>query len=160
MTIVFIVFQVRKDFFSMLRESSDVTRHSRWSEVKKKFESDYRYKAVEGSALREDYFRDYVKILKEERRREKDKRDKRDRDSYRDRSRERERSRERDRDRDRERDRSRERSERKKHRSEEKEQNEHEKEVIDFLFFFRSFEIPIIAVCYRRECILWILYVV
>lgn len=57
----------------MLKECKDVDRHSRWSDVKKKLDSDPRYKAVDGSSTREDYFRDFIKILKDERRKEKDK---------------------------------------------------------------------------------------
>ncbi|CAH0763000.1 unnamed protein product [Bemisia tabaci] len=75
--------QVRKDFFALLRESSEVTRHSRWSEVKKKLDNDSRYRAVDSSSTREDWFREYIKILKDERKREKEKdrdKDKKDRD--------------------------------------------------------------------------------
>lgn len=57
----------------MLKECKDVDRHSRWSDVKKKLDSDPRYKAVDGSSTREDYFRDFIKVLKDERRKEKDK---------------------------------------------------------------------------------------
>lgn len=65
--------QVRKDFLALLRETSEIDRHSRYSEIKKKIDSDPRYKAVESSSLREDLFRDYIHELKEERRRQKDK---------------------------------------------------------------------------------------
>lgn len=102
---------MRKDFFSLLKESPDVDRHSRWGEVKKKLDSDQRYKAVESGAQREDWFREFIKQLKDERKKEKDRRE-----------RERERK---DRDRDRE-----ERRERKKEKEEEKE-NKPEKEVED-----------------------------
>lgn len=47
-------------------------RHARWIDVKKKIDSDSRYKAVESSSLREDYFREYCKMVKEERKKEKD----------------------------------------------------------------------------------------
>lgn len=102
---------MRKDFFSLLKESPDVDRHSRWGDVKKKLDSDPRYKSVESSAQREDWFREYIKQLKDERKKEKDRRE-----------RERERK---DRDRDRE-----ERRERKKEKEEEKE-NKPEKEIED-----------------------------
>lgn len=50
----------------MLREN-DIDRHQRWSDVKKKIdEKDSRYKAVGDSITREDYFHDYCKMLKDE----------------------------------------------------------------------------------------------
>lgn len=75
----------------MLREHSDIDRHSRWMDIKKKLDNDGRYKAVGDSILREDYFYDYLKVLKEERRERKkekehkkekksEKKDKKDRD--------------------------------------------------------------------------------
>jgi transcription elongation regulator 1 len=61
----------------MLREHSDIDRHSRWMDIKKKLDGDARYKAVGDSILREDYFYDYLKVLKEEKReRKKEKKDK------------------------------------------------------------------------------------
>lgn len=59
------------DFIALLKEKS-VDRHARWQDAKKKVETDSRYKAVESSAFREDYFREYCKIVKEERKKEKD----------------------------------------------------------------------------------------
>lgn len=56
-----------------MREHSDIDRHSRWPDVKKRIDSDARYRAVENSMLREDYFHDYCKILKDEKRKQKDK---------------------------------------------------------------------------------------
>uniref|UniRef100_A0A0A9Z774 Transcription elongation regulator 1 n=4 Tax=Lygus hesperus TaxID=30085 RepID=A0A0A9Z774_LYGHE len=56
----------------MLKETPDIDRHTRWSEVKKKMDSDPRYKAVESSLQREDWFREHIKRLKEERKREKE----------------------------------------------------------------------------------------
>ncbi|XP_014259176.1 transcription elongation regulator 1-like isoform X1 [Cimex lectularius] len=67
--------QVKKDFITMLKESSEVDRHSRWSEVKKKLDSDPRYKAVDSSMQREDWFREFIKHLKDERKREKDRKE-------------------------------------------------------------------------------------
>lgn len=64
----------------MLYESPDVDRHSRYSEVKKKLSSDPRYKAVDSSTTREDWFREHIKHLKEERKKDKE-RDRRDRKS-------------------------------------------------------------------------------
>lgn len=60
--------QLKTDFITLLKETSGLDRHSRWSETKKKLDSDPRYKAVDSSSRREDWFRDYVKHLKEEKR--------------------------------------------------------------------------------------------
>lgn len=58
--------QIRKEFFELLREN-DIDRHQRWSDVKKKIDDkDSRYKAVGDSITREDYFHDYCKMLKDE----------------------------------------------------------------------------------------------
>ncbi|XP_046625933.1 transcription elongation regulator 1 isoform X1 [Neodiprion virginianus] len=64
--------QVKKDFLTMLREHKDIDRHSHWSDCKKKLESDWRYRLVESATAREDWFRDYIRILKEERKKEKE----------------------------------------------------------------------------------------
>lgn len=66
-------FQVKKEFFAMLREHKDIDRHSHWSDCKKKLESDWRYRVVESASTREDWFRDYVRMLKDERKKEKEK---------------------------------------------------------------------------------------
>lgn len=68
--------QAKKDFMAMLKElatdpESGIDRHSRWTEVKKKFETESRYKAVDSSTLREDFFLDFVHDLKEEHRKKK-----------------------------------------------------------------------------------------
>lgn len=60
----------------MLREHSDIDRHSHWSDVKRKVDSDARYKAVDSHGMREDWFREYCRILKEEKRRRKDEKEK------------------------------------------------------------------------------------
>ncbi|KAG5880875.1 hypothetical protein JTB14_038086 [Gonioctena quinquepunctata] len=75
---------VKKDFIAMLREHSDIDRHSHWSEVKRKVDSDARYKAVDSHGLREDWFREYCKILKEEKKRakEKDREHKREKEKH------------------------------------------------------------------------------
>ncbi|KAF5276039.1 hypothetical protein FQA39_LY00835 [Lamprigera yunnana] len=65
--------QIKKDFFLLLREHSDIDRHARWSDVKKKLDSDSRYKAVESSGQREDWFREYCKLLKDEKKKAKEK---------------------------------------------------------------------------------------
>lgn len=62
----------------MLKENPDIDRHTRWSEIKKKIDSDARYKAVDSSLQREDWFREHIKRLKEERKREKEGRSSRD----------------------------------------------------------------------------------
>ena len=61
------------------------SRHSRWGDVKKKFDSDPRYKTVESSSLKEDYFMDFVHDLKDDHR-TKSKKDKKDRKRSRSRS--------------------------------------------------------------------------
>lgn len=70
----------------------DIDRHSRWTDVKKRIDSDSRYRAVDSSLLREDYFLDYCKILraeKDEKKKSKDKerdrKDKKDKKSDKDR---------------------------------------------------------------------------
>lgn len=55
----------------MLREHTEIDRHTHWMDIKKKLDGDSRYKAVNDSVLREDYFYDYIKILKEERKKKK-----------------------------------------------------------------------------------------
>ncbi|XP_033222596.1 transcription elongation regulator 1 isoform X2 [Belonocnema kinseyi] len=65
--------QVKKDFISLLKEHKDIDRHSHWSDCKKKLETDWRYRCVESASAREDWFRDYIRSLKEERKKEKDK---------------------------------------------------------------------------------------
>lgn len=68
--------KLKTDFILLLKEQSDLDRHSRWSETKKKIDSDPRYKAVDSSSRREDWFRDYVKNLDDD----SDDDDKRDRE--------------------------------------------------------------------------------
>lgn len=66
----------------MIREHSDIDRHARWSDVKKKLDTDSRYKAVDSSSQKEDWFREYCKILKDEKKKakEKDREHKREKD--------------------------------------------------------------------------------
>ncbi|KAG5681050.1 hypothetical protein PVAND_010516 [Polypedilum vanderplanki] len=68
--------QIRKDFFDLLKEHSEIDRHTHWMDIKKSLDQDSRYKAVSDSILREDYFYEYIKILKEERKKEKSKKSK------------------------------------------------------------------------------------
>ena len=55
----------------LLKETSGLDRHSRWSDTKKKIDSDARYKAVDSSSRREDYFREFIKTLKSESKKDK-----------------------------------------------------------------------------------------
>jgi transcription elongation regulator 1 len=66
----------KKEFMVLLKETTAIDRHCHWSEVKKTIDSDPRYKAVESSSQREDWFLDHVHDLKEEHRREKEKKKK------------------------------------------------------------------------------------
>ncbi|XP_063543558.1 transcription elongation regulator 1-like isoform X3 [Cydia strobilella] len=92
--------QAKTDFIALLKEKS-IDRHARWADAKKKVDSEARYKAVESSTLREDYFREYCKIVKEERKKDKDQKEKeRDRSS----SKKEKKDKERDKDKDKEKD--------------------------------------------------------
>ncbi|XP_077360828.1 transcription elongation regulator 1-like isoform X2 [Festucalex cinctus] len=51
--------KVRQDFFEMLSDQH-VEGGQRWSKVKERMETDPRYKAVESSALREEFFKQYL----------------------------------------------------------------------------------------------------
>lgn len=69
----YFVFQLKADFIQLLKETSDIDRHSRWSETKRKIDSDPRYKAVDSSSRREDWFKDYVRKLEDKREKDKEK---------------------------------------------------------------------------------------
>ena len=60
-----IIFQLKSDFIKLLKETSGIERNSRWSEIKKKINSDPRYEAVDSSSRREDWFKDYARGLDE-----------------------------------------------------------------------------------------------
>ena len=47
---------------AMLTESDSITQHSQWREIKSTFNQDLRYKAVESSTLREEWFMEYFKL--------------------------------------------------------------------------------------------------
>ena len=47
----------------MLSESDIVTEQTQWKKVKGLFERDVRYKVVEGSVQREEWFNEHVKLL-------------------------------------------------------------------------------------------------
>lgn len=51
------------DFLSLLKEQKNLSRSCHWTDVKKKIDSDARYKAVDSSTRREDWFRDYIRKL-------------------------------------------------------------------------------------------------
>ncbi|ORY32528.1 hypothetical protein BCR39DRAFT_375721 [Naematelia encephala] len=55
--------RAEQDFFELLKEFSDITSSSIWSEVKRNLHSDARYDAVGSSSLREELFNTYVKNL-------------------------------------------------------------------------------------------------
>merc|ERR1711976_1117913 len=109
----------KKDFKELLKETSDIDRHSHWSDIKKVIENDQRYTAVESSSQRQDWFDDYVQELKDEHRREKDK--KKDRTT-----RSRSRSRHRSRSRGKKRSRSRDRKEKKKKKDKKRDKRDKE----------------------------------
>jgi transcription elongation regulator 1 len=54
---------MKGDFMQLLKETTEIDRSSRWSEIKKKIDSDSRYKAVDSSSRREDWFKDYIRTL-------------------------------------------------------------------------------------------------
>ena len=54
---------MKADFLELLKETTELDRHSRWTDVKKKLDSDPRYKAVDSSTRREDWFKDYVRAI-------------------------------------------------------------------------------------------------
>lgn len=121
--------QAKKDFFSLLKDTETIDRHSEWSEVKKQIDSDPRYKVVESSSQREDWFLDHIHHLKDLHRKEKEKK-KKNRSRSRSRSRDRKSRREekkKDRKKDRSRSRSRDRKDKKRDRKE-KEKDRSEKE--------------------------------
>jgi len=122
---------VKRDFIALLREHADIDRHSRWSDMKKRLDMDPRYKAVESSSAREDWFREYVKALKEERKREKERdREKRDKREPKDKG-------------DKERDREREREKEKEKEKEKEEENEATEVREGFWLVFFYIEISI-----------------
>ncbi|KAG1680715.1 Transcription elongation regulator 1 [Nymphon striatum] len=54
---------LKKDFIELLKENTSLDKHSRWNEVKKSIDSDSRYKAVDSSSQREDWFKSYISSL-------------------------------------------------------------------------------------------------
>ncbi|KAH8277525.1 hypothetical protein KR026_012438, partial [Drosophila bipectinata] len=107
--------QIRRDFLDMLRERHDIERHTRWYDIKKKLESDARYRMVD-SMYREEYFEDYLHIMKEEKRKEREQREQRERERHRERKSDRK-----DRDKDKDKDKEKGRKDRDRSRSRDKE---------------------------------------
>uniref|UniRef100_A0A7E4VE57 Transcription elongation regulator 1 n=1 Tax=Panagrellus redivivus TaxID=6233 RepID=A0A7E4VE57_PANRE len=59
--------EARENFKVLLSETKSIKRRSKWSHIKKKIDSDPRYKAKGlDSSLREDIFRDYISSLPDE----------------------------------------------------------------------------------------------
>ncbi|KAK7508465.1 hypothetical protein BaRGS_00000031 [Batillaria attramentaria] len=58
--------KLKTEFMKLLKETPGLDRHSRWSDVKKKINTDPRYEAVDSSSRREDWFKDYIKGLEEQ----------------------------------------------------------------------------------------------
>lgn len=48
---------------ALLKETSGIDKNSRWSDIKKKIDGDSRYKAVDSSSRREEWFKDYQKTI-------------------------------------------------------------------------------------------------
>jgi len=59
--------KLKKAFICLLKEQKHLHRSSSWSETKKQIDSESRYRAIESSSRREDYFRDYVRYLDDNR---------------------------------------------------------------------------------------------
>lgn len=58
-------FQVKSDFLAMLSESATIHELSQWRKVRTSFDHDPRYKAVELSHLREEWFAEHIRSLAE-----------------------------------------------------------------------------------------------
>ncbi|VDL19976.1 unnamed protein product [Hymenolepis diminuta] len=63
--------KLKADFIALLKEHKSISRRSHWSDVKRKIDSDSRYRAVESSSRREDWFREYIKKLDDSKESEK-----------------------------------------------------------------------------------------
>lgn len=55
--------KMKKDFLELLKEQKTLDKHSRWGDVKKNVAEDARYRAVESSTQREEWFKEYVSKL-------------------------------------------------------------------------------------------------
>lgn len=56
---------MKKDFFSLLKELQ-VNSKSSWSEIKRSCGKDGRYKSIDSSSRREEWFREYQKSIAKE----------------------------------------------------------------------------------------------
>ncbi|KAG8196247.1 hypothetical protein JTE90_023803 [Oedothorax gibbosus] len=52
--------KTKKDFVDLLKEQKDLDKNCRWGNFKKTISSDSRYKAVDRSSLREEWFKEYI----------------------------------------------------------------------------------------------------
>lgn len=55
--------KMKKDFLELLKEQKNLDKHSRWSDVKKSLAEDARYRAVDSSSQREEWFKEHVSKL-------------------------------------------------------------------------------------------------
>ena len=56
-----LLFQLKADYFQLLKDTPDIDRHSRWNDVKHKIDSDPRYIAIDSNARREDWFKEFIR---------------------------------------------------------------------------------------------------
>uniref|UniRef100_A0A914VS59 Transcription elongation regulator 1 n=2 Tax=Plectus sambesii TaxID=2011161 RepID=A0A914VS59_9BILA len=56
----------KQDFLALIRDQEGLTRKSKWSDVKKKIDHDPRYKQIDSSSTREEWFKEFAKTLPEE----------------------------------------------------------------------------------------------
>lgn len=54
---------MKKDFLELLKEQKHLDKHARWSDVKKSLAEDARYRAVESSSQREEWFKEHTAKL-------------------------------------------------------------------------------------------------
>lgn len=55
--------QIKVEFAAMLQESEAITERSQWKKIKSLFDRDPRYKAVESSIQREEWFLEHVRSI-------------------------------------------------------------------------------------------------
>ncbi|EEC01225.1 transcription elongation regulator, putative, partial [Ixodes scapularis] len=53
----------KKDFLELLKEQKQLDKHARWSDIKKTLGEDPRYRAVDSSSQREEWFKEYTAKL-------------------------------------------------------------------------------------------------
>lgn len=51
---------------ALLKEQTTIRKYSKWSDVKKTIDADPRYKHVDSSSQKEEWFKDYIKALPDE----------------------------------------------------------------------------------------------